>query len=132
MKLIKKIGLLALSASLFMMSCKDEVAEKEAEKMKMEQEMKAKKADSLAMVEKEKMERDATAVSINGALMYPDMTIVENASTSKDLSTLVTAVSTAGLVGPLNSEGPFTVFAPTNDAFAALPAGTVESLLEIF
>ena len=130
MKLIKKIGLLALSASLFMVSCKDEAAEKEAEKMKMEQEMEAKKADSLAMVEKEKMERDATAVSINGALMYPDMTIVENASTSKDLSTLVTAVSTAGLVGPLNSEGPFTVFAPTNDAFAALPAGTVESLLE--
>lgn len=130
MKFTKTLFIAALAASTVLTSCKDEEAEKAAADLKMEQEMEAKKADSLAMAEKEKMERDATAVNLNGAMMYPDMNIVENASTSKDLSTLVAAVSAAGLVETLSSEGPFTVFAPTNTAFAALPAGTVESLLE--
>jgi len=130
MKFIKSIGIIAMTASLLMVSCKDEAAEKEAEQMKMEQEMAEKEADSLKMVEEEKMKRDATAVVINGDMMYPDMTIVENASTSKDLTTLVAAVKAAGLVETLSSEGPFTVFAPTNDAFSALPEGTVETLLK--
>lgn len=56
--------------------------------------------------------------------------IVDIASSNADFSTLVAAVSAAGLVDTLKGDGPFTVFAPTNDAFAALPAGTVESLLE--
>ena len=56
-------------------------------------------------------------------------TIVEIAAGNDDFSTLVAAVQAAGLVDTLSSEGPFTVFAPTNDAFAALPAGTVETLL---
>lgn len=55
--------------------------------------------------------------------------IVETASSKEDFSTLVTAVSEAGLVEALQGDGPFTVFAPTNDAFAALPEGTVETLL---
>lgn len=59
-----------------------------------------------------------------------DMTIVETAQATESLSTLVTAVEAANLVDTLNAEGPFTVFAPTNDAFAALPAGTVEGLLQ--
>ena len=59
----------------------------------------------------------------------PVGTIVEVAAANEDFSTLVAAVQAAGLVDTLSSEGPFTVFAPTNDAFAALPAGTVESLL---
>jgi uncharacterized surface protein with fasciclin (FAS1) repeats len=130
MKFIKSIGILAMTVSLLMVSCKDEAAEMEAEKMKMEQEMAEKEADSLKMLEEEKVKRDATAININGAMMYPDMTIVENASTSKDLSTLVAAVKAAGLVETLSSEGPFTVFAPTNDAFSALPEGTVETLLK--
>jgi uncharacterized surface protein with fasciclin (FAS1) repeats len=58
-----------------------------------------------------------------------DMTIVETAVATDSLSTLVTAVTEAGLVDTLNSEGPFTVFAPTNDAFAALPEGALEGLL---
>ena len=62
--------------------------------------------------------------------MYPNKTIVENASQSKDHTTLVAAVKAAGLVDTLNSKGPFTVFAPTNEAFAALPAGTVDTLLK--
>lgn len=67
---------------------------------------------------------------VGGAEMYPDKTIVENAANSKDHTTLVAAVKAAGLVETLSGKGPFTVFAPTNEAFAALPAGTVETLLK--
>lgn len=67
---------------------------------------------------------------VGGAAMYPSKTIVENAVNSKDHTTLVAAVKAAGLVDTLNSAGPFTVFAPTNDAFAKLPAGTVETLVQ--
>jgi uncharacterized surface protein with fasciclin (FAS1) repeats len=67
---------------------------------------------------------------VGGAPMFEDKTIVENAVNSKDHTTLVAAVTAAGLADALMSEGPFTVFAPVNDAFAALPAGTVETLLK--
>jgi uncharacterized surface protein with fasciclin (FAS1) repeats len=69
-------------------------------------------------------------VEVGGAPMYPNKTIVANAVNSKDHTTLVAAVQAAGLVDTLNSPGPFTVFAPTNAAFAKLPAGTVETLLK--
>jgi uncharacterized surface protein with fasciclin (FAS1) repeats len=69
-------------------------------------------------------------VVVGGAPMYPSKTIVENAVNSKDHTTLVAAVKAAGLVDTLNSAGPFTVFAPTNSAFAKLPAGTVDTLLK--
>jgi uncharacterized surface protein with fasciclin (FAS1) repeats len=64
---------------------------------------------------------------VGGAAMYPTKTIVENAEPCANLTTLVAAVKAAGLVETLSSPGPFTVFAPTNDAFAKLPAGTVEN-----
>jgi uncharacterized surface protein with fasciclin (FAS1) repeats len=67
---------------------------------------------------------------VGGAAMFEDKNIVENAMNSKDHTTLVAAVAAAGLVDTLKGAGPFTVFAPTNDAFAALPAGTVENLLK--
>lgn len=67
---------------------------------------------------------------VGGAPMYETKNIVENAVNSKDHTTLVAAVQAAGLVETLQGAGPFTVFAPTNAAFAALPAGTVESLLK--
>ena len=67
---------------------------------------------------------------VGGAEMVPMKTIVENAVNSQDHTTLVAAVKAAGLVDTLNSAGPFTVFAPTNAAFAKLPAGTVETLLK--
>jgi uncharacterized surface protein with fasciclin (FAS1) repeats len=67
---------------------------------------------------------------VGGAAMYEDKNIVENAVNSKDHTTLVAAVQAAGLVETLQGEGPFTVFAPTNEAFAKLPAGTVETLLK--
>lgn len=66
---------------------------------------------------------------VGGAAMYAEKNIIENAVNSKDHTTLVAAVKAAGLVDTLMSAGPFTVFAPVNDAFAALPAGTVDTLL---
>src|ERR1700677_5054987 len=66
---------------------------------------------------------------VGGAAMYPSKNIVENALNSKDHTTLVAAVKAAGLVETLEGDGPFTVFAPTNEAFNMLPAGTVETLL---
>jgi uncharacterized surface protein with fasciclin (FAS1) repeats len=67
---------------------------------------------------------------VGGAAMYPTKTIVDNAVNSKDHTTLVAAVKAAGLVDTLSGPGPFTVFAPTNEAFAKLPAGTVDTLLK--
>jgi uncharacterized surface protein with fasciclin (FAS1) repeats len=73
---------------------------------------------------------DASGISyVGGAAMYPNMTIVGNAVNSPDHTTLVAAVKAAGLVDTLSGAGPFTVFAPTNAAFAKLPAGTVDTLL---
>jgi uncharacterized surface protein with fasciclin (FAS1) repeats len=66
---------------------------------------------------------------VGGAPMYPTKNIIENAVNSKDHNTLVAAVKAAGLVDTLSGPGPFTVFAPTDAAFAKLPAGTVETLL---
>jgi uncharacterized surface protein with fasciclin (FAS1) repeats len=67
---------------------------------------------------------------VGGAAMYPSKNIIENAVNSKDHTTLVAAVKAAGLVETLQGAGPFTVFAPTNQAFNKLPAGTVETLLK--
>jgi len=67
---------------------------------------------------------------VGGAAMYPSKNIVQNAVNSKDHTTLVAAVKAAGLVPTLESAGPFTVFAPTNEAFKKLPEGTVATLLK--
>ena len=67
---------------------------------------------------------------VGGAPMFASKNIVENAMNSKDHTTLVAAVKAAGLVDTLQSAGPFTVFAPTNEAFDKLPAGTVDTLLK--
>jgi len=67
---------------------------------------------------------------VGGAAMYPTKNIVENAVNSKDHTTLVAAVKAAGLVETLSGPGPFTVFAPTDAAFAKLPAGTVDTLVK--
>jgi uncharacterized surface protein with fasciclin (FAS1) repeats len=67
---------------------------------------------------------------VGGAAMYPTKDIIENAVNSQDHTTLVAAVKAAGLVDTLKGPGPFTVFAPTNEAFAKLPAGTVDTLVK--
>jgi uncharacterized surface protein with fasciclin (FAS1) repeats len=69
-------------------------------------------------------------VMVGGAAMYPSRNIVQNALNSRDHTTLVAAVKAAGLVATLSGPGPFTVFAPTNAAFAKLPAGSVDQLLK--
>jgi uncharacterized surface protein with fasciclin (FAS1) repeats len=69
-------------------------------------------------------------VMVGGAPMYPSKNIIQNAINSKDHTTLVAAVKAAGLVDTLQGPGPFTVFAPTNAAFAKLPAGTVDNLVK--
>src|ERR1700712_2391071 len=73
---------------------------------------------------------NAQTKMVGGAAMYPTKNIVENAVNSKDHTTLVAAVKAAGLVETLESAGPFTVFAPTNEAFNKLPAGTVDMLVK--
>ena len=73
---------------------------------------------------------NAANPKVGGAAMYENKNIVQNASNSKDHTTLVAAVKAAGLVKTLEGKGPFTVFAPTNEAFDALPKGTVETLLK--
>jgi uncharacterized surface protein with fasciclin (FAS1) repeats len=69
-------------------------------------------------------------VNVGGAPMYPSKNIIQNAVNSKDHTTLVAAVKAAGLVDTLEGPGPFTVFAPTNEAFAKLPPGTVDTLIK--
>jgi uncharacterized surface protein with fasciclin (FAS1) repeats len=81
-------------------------------------------ATSFIFAQKEK------TVTVGGSPMYPSKNIVQNAVNSKDHTTLVAAVKSAGLVETLESKGPFTVFAPTNAAFAKLPKGTIETLLK--
>ena len=71
-----------------------------------------------------------TTVMVGGAAMYPSKNIIQNAVNSKDHTTLVTAVKAAGLVETLEGPGPFTVFAPTNEAFDKVPPGTLANLLK--
>ncbi|GAA3792726.1 fasciclin domain-containing protein [Qipengyuania pelagi] len=71
-----------------------------------------------------------TSVMVGGAAMYPNRTIVQNASAASNLTTLVAAVKAAGLVDTLSGPGPFTVFAPTNAAFEKVPAATRASLMQ--
>ncbi len=80
--------------------------------------------------EAQSMSKKEKTVMVGGAAMYPSKNIVENAMNSKEHTTLVAAVKAAGLVETLQSNGPFTVFAPTNAAFNKLPAGTVEMLVK--
>ncbi len=89
-------------------------------------------SDSMAM-DSSSMAMDTMAtegVMVGGAMMVPSKNIVENAVMSSDHTTLGAAVKAAGLAETLSGAGPFTVFAPTNEAFAALPAGTVDNLLK--
>lgn len=76
------------------------------------------------------MQNEPKGVMVGGAMMVPNLNIVENAVNADNVTTLVAAVTAAGLVDTLSGPGPFTVFAPTNSAFAKLPAGTVEMLLK--
>lgn len=105
-----------LSAFVFT-ACNNEAKEEE------------KTADTVAATTEAKPMEEA-GVMVGGANMVPSKDIVDNAAASADHTTLVAAVKAAGLVETLKGAGPFTVFAPTNEAFAKLPAGTVDNLLK--
>jgi uncharacterized surface protein with fasciclin (FAS1) repeats len=88
-------------------------------------------ADDMSMTDDGSATASASStVTVGGAPMYSNRNIVENAVNSRDHTTLVAAVQAAGLADTLSGPGPFTVFAPTNAAFAKLPAGTVDTLLQ--
>lgn len=89
------------------------------------------KSDDSAMMQKApEMANKEEGVMVGGALMTPNLDIVDNAVHANNVTTVVAAVKAAGLVDTLKSAGPFTVFAPNNAAFAKLPAGTVDTLLK--
>ncbi len=105
------------------------------EKASMEQAAMAKmEAEAQAKADRDQqaqMEAEAEAgVMVGGAMMLPSLDIIDNAVKAGNVTTVVAAVKAAGLVDTLKGPGPFTVFAPTNDAFAKLPAGTVDTLLK--
>jgi uncharacterized surface protein with fasciclin (FAS1) repeats len=85
---------------------------------------------SFAVVSMQAFAQSEKTVEVGGAPMYASKDIIDNAVNSKDHTTLVAAVKAAGLVPTLKGKGPFTVFAPTNEAFNALPAGAVDNLLK--
>lgn len=94
--------------------------------------MSSNKTDDTAMMQKDttKMANTQEGVMVGGALMTPNLDIVDNAVHANNVTTVVAAVKAAGLVDTLKSAGPFTVFAPNNAAFEKLPAGTVATLLK--
>ena len=113
--------MLAASASVLMLSaCNNEKKSEDATVIT---------SDTTKMAEEPKMNEEA-GVMVGGAKRVASKNIVENASGSSDHTTLVAAVKAAGLAETLSGAGPFTVFAPTNEAFAKLPAGTVDNLIK--
>lgn len=117
---MKKILFAAALSALFFTACNDSATKTDTTK------------DSTnVMADDTKVKaNEEQGVMVGGAKMVPSKNIVENAAGSADHTTLVSAVQAAGLAETLSGTGPFTVFAPTNEAFNALPAGTVENLLK--
>lgn len=120
----KMFSLLAIAAatSLTFVACNNS---SEGSDKKMDDTSKMDKMDKM-----DPMQPKEEGVMVGGAMMVPSKDIVDNAVNSADHTTLVAAVKAAGLVETLKGPGPFTVFAPTNEAFGKLPAGTVENLVK--
>jgi len=119
---MKKIFFAAAMSALFFTACNDSATTTDTTK---DSSMNTMSADTSKM-----MANDEQGVMVGGANMVPSKNIVENAAGSADHTTLVAAVKAAGLAETLSGTGPFTVFAPTNEAFNKLPAGTVDKLLK--
>jgi uncharacterized surface protein with fasciclin (FAS1) repeats len=117
-KMLPLLTATVLSA-IVIVSCNNESAEKPKEE-----------DTTSAMKQEEPKMEEETGVMVGGAKMVASKDIVDNAVNSSDHTTLVAAVKAAGLVETLKSAGPFTVFAPTNEAFGKLPAGTVDNLVK--
>ena len=119
---MKKIFFMAAISALFLTACNDSATTTNRSK----DSTKMMSADTSSKM----MANEEQGVMVGGAKMVPSKNIVENAAGSSDHTTLVAAVKAAGLAETLSGAGPFTVFAPTNEAFAKLPAGTVDNLLK--
>ena len=119
---MKKFFFMAAASALFLTACNDSATTTDTTK------------DSTNMMaadtSSKMMANEEQGVMVGGAKMVPSKNIVENAAGSSDHTTLVAAVKAAGLAETLSGAGPFTVFAPTNEAFNKLPAGTVDNLLK--
>lgn len=129
-KLTAPLAILATGAALFAAGCGDdekETAAAPAATTMSDDKMSDDKMSSDKMSD-DKMSKEG--VEVGGAMMSPSKNVVENASKAPNLTTLVAAVKAADLVETLSGKGPFTVFAPDNDAFDALPAGTLDDLLK--
>lgn len=113
---------MAAISALFLTACNDSATTTDTSK----DSTKMMSADTSSKM----MANEEQGVMVGGAKMVPSKNIVENAAGSSDHTTLVAAVKAAGLAETLSGAGPFTVFAPTNEAFAKLPAGTVDNLLK--
>ena len=119
---MKKIFFMAAISALFLTACNDSATTTDTSK----DSTKMMSADTSSKM----MANEEQGVMVGGAKMVPSKNIVENAAGSSDHTTLVAAVKAAGLAETLSGAGPFTVFAPTNEAFNKLPAGTVDNLLK--
>ena len=132
------IGVVIIGGIIFASQSNDaENTMSTAEKARMEQESQMKvQAEAQAKADRDQAaQRDAqgdtnAGVMVGGAMMVPNLDIIDNAAKANNVTTVVAAVKAAGLVETLKGPGPFTVFAPTNAAFAKLPAGTVDTLLK--
>lgn len=120
--LASSFAVLGVSASLFAAGCGDDETT-ESNSSGNEAAMSSSPDSSMSGGDKE-------AVEVGGELMYPDKNVVENASNAPNLTTLVSAVTAADLAETLSGEGPFTVFAPDNDAFAKIPKADLDELLK--
>lgn len=131
------VGVVLIGGGLFLMnqnSQKDAAMQNEAAMMADAKKMETEKMAADKMAAENAMEADKMkkpeGVMVGGSLMVASLDIVDNAAKASNVTTVVAAVKAAGLVDTLKGPGPFTVFAPTNAAFAKLPKGTVESLLK--
>lgn len=118
---MKKIFFMAAISALFLTACNDSSSTTDTT---------TDSTNMMAADSSKVMTNEEAGVMVGGAKMVPSKNIVENAAGSADHTTLVAAVKAADLAATLSGTGPFTVFAPTNEAFNALPAGTVDNLLK--
>lgn len=129
------VAVIAIIALMGDGKTENQAATDAATQQRMAQEAEQKAATDRAQMEEKQRQEQANApqkqqgVMVGGAMMVPNLDIVDNAAKASNVSTVVAAVKAAGLVETLKGPGPFTVFAPNNAAFTALPAGTVDKLL---
>lgn len=128
--LIAVVGIIVIGLAVLIMNTGEDKDMMIKDEMMKEEAMKKAENEKAMMEQKAMEQKKEEGVMVGGAMMVRSLDIVENAMKANNVTTLVAAVSAAGLVDTLKGPGPFTVFAPTNAAFEKLPAGTVDMLLK--